>query len=107
MKTTEFKKLEAGQRMSKPEKLERLNAYCTYRQMGKTQQIAGQLVGIAEKTAGHFERLRMKRFRDTTEIIEVLKTKAKAKDTPAKDLVLLSKEIDRLSDKLQKNSSLF
>lgn len=107
MKTRTFNKLEAGQKMSKPEKLERLNAYCYYRQTGKTQQIAGQMVGIAEKTAGQFERLRMKRVRDTAEIIDVLKAKAKATDTPAKDLVLLSKEIDRLSDKLQKNGNLF
>lgn len=92
--------------MSNAETIERFNTYCTYRTQGKDQKTAGCLAGISEKTAGSYERKRMKRLQTTADLITLLEAKAKAKETTAKDLVLLTKEIDRLSDKLQKTRNI-
>ena len=96
-----------GGRTTTAERMQNMSAVCTYRQMGKTLKETAQIVGITEKTAGKYERQRLKSIGKTAELITLLEAKAKAIETTPKDLVLLTKEIDRLNDKVQKNGTLF
>ena len=100
METTTNKK---GGRLNTAQQIDRLNAYTTEYTKGKTQKEISKSLGITEKTAGRYERMRLKRLQPTADLIELLKDKTKDKNITVRDLVALTKEIDRLLDK-QKNA---
>ena len=91
-----------GGRPTTTERLEKINAFCVYRSQGKNQKESAELVGVNEKTATKYERMRLKQLQPTADLIELLEAKAKEKATTPKDLVMLSKEITRLRDKQSK-----
>lgn len=96
-----------GGRPTTADRTNKLRAFYLYRSQGKNQKETAQLVGITEKTAGKYERMRLKQLPPTTaDLIAILEAKAKDKTTTAKDLVQLTKEIDRLTEK-QKTEILF
>lgn len=94
--------IKKGGRPTTAERLEKINAFCMYRQQGKNQKETAFLMGITEKTATKYERVRLKQLQLSYDFIALLEEKAKEKATTPKDLVMLSKEIDRLRDKQSK-----
>lgn len=96
-----------GGRTTTAERQQKLNAFSYYRSIGKSQKETARLISVTEKTAGRYERLRLKRLQQPAELIKLLTAKANEPTTTAKDLVYLTKEIDRLSDKLNKSGNLF
>lgn len=95
-----------GGRMTTAERLKKLQVFSNFRNTGNSIKESGKLAGMSEKTAYGYERIRLKQLQPTADLITLLEAKAKAKETTAKDLVLLTKEIDRLSDKLQKTRNI-
>ena len=93
-------------RITTAERLKKIQVFSNFRNIGNNIKESGQFAGMSEKTAYGYERIRLKQLQPTADLIELLESKAKAKETTAKDLVLLTKEIDRLSDKLQKTRNL-
>ena len=91
-----------GGRLNAYQQQKRLNAYCIEYAKGKTQKAIAETLGITEKTAVRYGRMRLKQLQPTADLIALLEAKAKEKATTPKDLVMLSKEIDRLREKQSK-----
>lgn len=95
MKTPKY----TGGRPTIDEQNRKLKAFTECRKQGKNLKESAVIVGMTEKTAGKYERLRLKRLQPNADLITVLEAKAKDKNISAKDLVLLTKEIERLREK--------
>ncbi|MCT3899454.1 hypothetical protein HZQ13_15265 [Elizabethkingia anophelis] len=95
----------AGRKPSK-EVESKILAYNEYRQKGHNQKESAKLADITEKTAGKYEVKRLEGIQEQKDEINKLITRLeqKADDpaTPAKDLLLLTAEIERLNEKKKK-----
>lgn len=78
--------------------------YCKSRAKGHNQKDSGNLAGIAEKTAGRYEKLRQQAQAGKAEQLRKLRQRLEAKaDRPeitAKDLISLTKYIKQLDDEI-------
>lgn len=81
----------------------KIRAYNQYRAKGHNQKESAELAGITEKTAGKYELKRLEavqeQIADLDKMIARLEQKADDPTTPAKDLLLLTAEIERLNEK--------
>lgn len=96
-----------GGRLNHTGQMQRLNLYIIEHAKGKNQKEISVILGITEKTAGRYERMRLKKLQPSADLIALLEAKAKDKTTTAKDLVILTKEIDRLLEKHPQTRNLF
>ncbi|NHQ79944.1 hypothetical protein, partial [Elizabethkingia miricola] len=80
--------------------------YNEYRKKGHNQKESAKLSGITEKTAGKYEVKRLSAIQQQKDEINklIIRLEQKADDpaTPAKDLILLNAEIERLNEKNKK-----
>ncbi|MDV3950490.1 hypothetical protein CMT75_18405 [Elizabethkingia anophelis] len=84
----------------------KIQVYNEYRKKGHNQKESAKLTGITEKTAGKYEIKRLEAIQqqkdEINKLITRLEQKADDPTTPAKDLLLLNAEIERLNEKKKK-----